>query len=460
MATNISCIWILYFHKKLSVTHKPTYGRRFSPYRIKGYREAPSVAFGMRLEPCAFQSKYSPTHIPTLLQYNRDFLLFPASIMPQYTPEQPRECSYTASPTNVPFPLTTSAPTIAARRLGTPPTEIIKPESLQYDHKIYIQNLTPPVDIVSPTVVAARDYYLNLNYQLDTPPYSGTEADALQMRIHPAVRNIAQASTIPRRHSAALEPYPRPRMVDIKADDIQLPRRGSASPPRNFSENEYQDVKNDVDREWWKQKVKDEDFDDSGVSFGSKAQKAACMQNIVQDAAVPEQQIHNPLDPRLLGNIPFSYTANKLREWGDVYLFNSSTADAFVRAIAIPPAQSSRARHAHVSPNDLHRALSDFSISTKSIKQEDDEEQEEDEPNTAKQLVKVRIIPQSRSSRPFYMQKYFPIRKSSSCRIRKHVASPRHHIRHQEEHYQGTKVEILQNVVKLKTQRRPAVPIR
>lgn len=382
--------------------------------------------------------------------------------MPQYTPEEPKECNYTSSPMNVAFTLTTSAPTIAARRLGTPPTDIIKPESLQYDHKNYIQTLTPPVDIVSPTVVAARDYYLNLNYQLDTPPYSsGTETDALQMRIHPALRNIVQASTIPRRHSAALEPYPRPRMVDIKADDIKLPRRGSESPPRNFNENvQYQDVKNDMDREWWKQKAKDKNFDGSGVSSGSKVQQATCTQNTVQDAAVPEQQIHNPLDPRLLGNIPFSYTANKLREWGDVYLFNSSTADAFVRAITIPPAQSSRARHAHVSPNDLHRALSDFSISPKSIKQEDEEKQEADEPSTSKQLVKVRVIPQSRSNRPFYMQKYFPIRKSSSCRIRKHVASPRHHNRHQGEHYQGTKVEILQNVVKVKTQRRPAVPIR
>ncbi|KAI5838808.1 hypothetical protein DFP73DRAFT_563255 [Morchella snyderi] len=186
----------------------------------------------------------------------------------------------------------------------------------------------------------------------------------------------------------------------------------------------------------------------------SNAQQVVGTQNIVQGAAVPEQQIHNPLDPRLLGNIPFSYTANKLREWGDVYLFNSSTADAFVRAIAISPAQSSRVRDAHVSPNDLQRALSDFSISSKSIKQDEEEEQDEYEPNTTKQLVKVRIIPQSRLSRPFYMQKYFSIRKSSSCRISKHISSPRHHIKNREEHYRRANVEILQNVVNAKTQRR------
>lgn len=48
------------------------------------------------------------------------------------------------------------------------------------------------------------------------------------------------------------------------------------------------------------------------------------------------QRIHNPLDPRYLGNIPFSYTTDKLRQWGAVYLNNTATADAFVRAIPLP----------------------------------------------------------------------------------------------------------------------------
>ena len=46
--------------------------------------------------------------------------------------------------------------------------------------------------------------------------------------------------------------------------------------------------------------------------------------------------IHNPLDPRYLGAIPAEYTTRKLREWGDVYLGNPVTADAFLRAVSMP----------------------------------------------------------------------------------------------------------------------------
>lgn len=56
-------------------------------------------------------------------------------------------------------------------------------------------------------------------------------------------------------------------------------------------------------------------------------------------ASTPHRRIHNPLDPRYLGNIPFSYTSDKLRQWGGVYLNNAATADAFVRALPLPPPQ-------------------------------------------------------------------------------------------------------------------------
>lgn len=147
---------------------------------------------------------------------------------------------------------------------------------------------------------------------------------------------------------------------------------------------------------------------------------------------VPEQQIHNPLDPRYLGNIPFSYTTNKLREWGDVYLFNSATADAFIRAIAIPAPSPA-------PPMD--------------VKKEDGKT-----PEPTKQLIKVKVVPHCKTRKPFFMQKAFPIRQpatSPSYRISKH---PRYHLRHHRED-QGAKAEVLRNAA-IEAGRRPAVPMR
>lgn len=48
-----------------------------------------------------------------------------------------------------------------------------------------------------------------------------------------------------------------------------------------------------------------------------------------------DSNICNPLHPLYLGNIPWDYTLHRLQEWGLVYLYNTATADAFVRAVPL-----------------------------------------------------------------------------------------------------------------------------
>lgn len=124
------------------------------------------------------------------------------------------------------------------------------------------------------------------------------------------------------------------------------------------------------------------------------------MQHIFTDSDSPStpQRIHNPLDPRYLGNVPFSFTTNKLREWGSVYLHNSATADAFIRAI---PAVKEEAT-------------------------------EQTEVSQKKRMVRVKVC---RPRRSFYMQKAFPIQPTAA-------------------------VKTAVNRISKAPQRRPAVPIR
>lgn len=71
-----------------------------------------------------------------------------------------------------------------------------------------------------------------------------------------------------------------------------------------------------------------------------------------------QKRIHNPLDPRYLGNIPFSYTTDKLQQWGSVYLGNAATADAFVRALPLPlPQQQQQKRIVRVRVRGPRRAF-------------------------------------------------------------------------------------------------------
>lgn len=356
-----------------------------------------------------------------------------------------------------------SQSTLAARRVGS--QSKLLPEKFDFQQPIegrhnhsYGQPLTPPltsVEIASPTFVAARDYYLNINHRgLETPPPSSPKTGMPQGRFPYAFRSVTQSSGTPRRHSVAVGPYLKSleQMKDLKLRALEVSRRGSAtSAPRN--EDIGQDISTSrvtANRERWMQKV----FrDENNTPIHSPSLSPRPMSTELPELPTEAgRQIHNPLDPRYLGNIPFSYTTNKLREWGDVYLFNSATADAFIRAIAIPaPIQSP-------SPSpDLGRSLSDFSLSEKNIKEE--EVQALEPPTTAKQLIKVKVVPQCKTRKPFFMQKAFPIRKTSSHRVNKHPPTPRYHLRHHREGNQGAKVGILRDVA-TEAERRLAVPIR
>lgn len=387
-------------------------------------------------------SNFCATNMPTPI---RSGLLIPNNLFPQYASVAAIDPSIS---------LSTSSSTLAARRLVSRPNQI-KPRSLQYDHEAYGQSPTPPMEILSPTIIAARDYYLNLNYhyQLDTPPYSGSEAGTPKINIHPTLRTITQSSNVPRRHSVALEPYTRSfgGMVDLKMQAPDASRRGSAmSSPQDFKDSSC--IGSNGNREMLMHQAFKDDVDIESSSF---LLQPLCAENL-DDSLETERQIHNPLDPRYLGNIPFSYTTNKLREWGSIYLFNSATADAFIRAVAIPSSASSsiRSSTSSTSSSDLYRAMSKISLSPNSVNEEDLELE------IAKKLVRVRVVPYCRTKKPFYIQKHFPIRKSDLYRVGKHSTSPRYHQRHHHEHYQGTKVEELKDKIAVEAEKRRAIPIR
>lgn len=369
--------------------------------------------------------------------------------------------------------LSPSSSALASRRANSRPQtgqgqiDLQQPTTCRYGRcpdQIYGQSLTPPLDameILSPTVIAARDYYLSLDHRnIKTPPHSSSEIDTLQRRTHPALRNITQALSTPRRHSVALELYPDglEKIKDIKLRTLELSRRGSATPTSGNSERASGD-RVPRSRERWLQKVlKDEK--NPGLELLPFLSQSGSTESLGVPTGV-QQQIHNPLDPRYLGNIPFSYTTSKLREWGNVYLFNSATADAFIRAIPMPSSGPSKIRPSSYS-EDLHRSLSDFSLSDRQVKDEPD--LRVPEPPAAKQLVKVRIIPHCKTRKSFFMQKAFPIRKSPtlpSYRVTKHGSSTHYHLQRHRERYQGTKIEVLRDeLTGIEYHPRLAVPIR
>jgi len=102
-------------------------------------------------------------------------------------------------------------------------------------------------------------------------------------------------------------------------------------------------------------------------------------------------EIHNPLDPRYLGSIPCSFTTQKLQEWGDVYLGNKSTADAFVRAVPIPQSRRTSAQ--------LQREHPESPTSPPSP------------PSPETGLFRVKIMPKDHDRKAFFMQKRFPRRR-------------------------------------------------
>lgn len=363
------------------------------------------------------------------------------------------------------------SPTLAARRadsrsqtpLGKMDFEFQQSIDCRYNHLLdqsHRQSLTPPLttmDISSPTFVAARDYYLNLSHRgnIDTPPQSGTVFETSQ-RKSSVLQVITQYSSAPRRHSVAIDSYPEDleHMKDLKLRALEIWRRGSATPPSRHEgfDGNTSLSKPTANRERWMQKVFHDE--NSTPEHSPSLSPQSISTELPELLMKAERQIHNPLEPQYLGNIPFSYTTNKLREWGDVYLFNTATADAFIRAIPIPVSNRQSP-----PPLSLHQSLSDFSLNDNDIKEEDVKMCEP--PPTAKQIVKVKVVPQCRNRKSFFMQKAFPVRKSvtsQSSRISKH-ASPRYNLRHRHENHQGKKVEALRNAI-TEAERRPAVPIR
>ena len=110
-------------------------------------------------------------------------------------------------------------------------------------------------------------------------------------------------------------------------------------------------------------------------------------QRPVPNAPPPQSPILNPLSPRLLGGLPYSYTHERLKKWGSAYLGNVATADVFVRAV--PLVHSTRTADAALeNGKDVRAGLMQRGSS---------------------RLVRVRVRPWARDCKPFVLQKKFNI---------------------------------------------------
>ncbi|PMD37870.1 hypothetical protein L207DRAFT_530830 [Hyaloscypha variabilis F] len=156
----------------------------------------------------------------------------------------------------------------------------------------------PTATMPSPSIVAARAYYL------DSASPIGPHGNAIKRR-----RSLIQVHQFPRRHSI-------------------LPNYGKlASQLENFTftptRKELQTVTEGEEKE---RKVKTED-DDVCMSELSKTTPD------IQQARKSSLLCETPRD--VLRQVPFQYTHDHLRDWGYAYLGNSGTADAFTNAVSL-----------------------------------------------------------------------------------------------------------------------------
>jgi hypothetical protein len=155
----------------------------------------------------------------------------------------------------------------------------------------------PTATLPSPSIIAARAYYLEL-----TSPI-GLEENATKRR-----RSLIEGHQVPRRHSV-------------------LPTAGSlASQLENFTfKGARKDLQSVPEEEETERKIKAEDDD-------------VCMEEIKE--CTPVQQVRKSsllcgTPHEILRQVPFQYTHDHLRDWGFAYLGTSETADAFVNALSL-----------------------------------------------------------------------------------------------------------------------------
>lgn len=149
----------------------------------------------------------------------------------------------------------------------------------------------------SPSIIAARAYYLELSLPI------GTEENAIKRR-----RSLIQGHQVLRRHSV-------------------LPTTGNlVSRLESFtfaSSRKHLRAVPEADEPGPKIKTEDDDM---------------CIDEIkgsTPDQGTRKSSLLCGTPPEVLRQVPFQYTHDHLRDWGYVYLGNSETADAFINAVSL-----------------------------------------------------------------------------------------------------------------------------
>ncbi|KAI9682326.1 MAG: hypothetical protein M1817_000380 [Caeruleum heppii] len=167
-------------------------------------------------------------------------------------------------------------------------------------------HLPPSPTLVSPTVMAVQDYY--------------TERGLPGANAVTALANWGQTPTDrSRRHSVLVTPSilaASLALVDLRSNPsspASSSRRGSAYSLASDEHIADLGTLARENRQWLLQR--------SGPSQSNNSGN--------------QSPIQNPLNPQLLGSLPFGYTHDRLKKWGTAYWGNEATADAFVRAVPL-----------------------------------------------------------------------------------------------------------------------------
>lgn len=155
----------------------------------------------------------------------------------------------------------------------------------------------PKAPLPSPSIIAARSYYLELSSPI------GSEDHAIQRR-----RSLIQGQQVPRRHSVT----PHTGILIFQLENLTL----SSTTKRIQALPDGEEAKPLI-------KSKDEDV------FMNLIRASALVQPLRRSSLL----CGNSQD--VLRQVLFQYTHDHLRDWGYAYLGNSNTADAFVNAVSL-----------------------------------------------------------------------------------------------------------------------------
>jgi len=161
------------------------------------------------------------------------------------------------------------------------------------------------VPLPSPTIVAARAYYR----ELGTP--IGLKSDALQRR-----RSLIEEYSLLRRHS----------ILPINGNLASQLECFSFGAAKCGLRRSVEDVKGD------REAPQIEEQEHQPI-MATGVKRAAL--HLATEAALEKSELACGTNQEVLGQVPFEYTHERLRDWGLAYLGNELTADALVNAVGL-----------------------------------------------------------------------------------------------------------------------------